>query len=196
MDFYFVLILIGLPLHHSMYLYHSQATQRHLYKKAEPNYAQNISISLNWFWANDARAMEIRCCSRLFRFRLCTLDVPVFFFWFFSVKELVIYSHNYLYNLKVIDIYSHSFLHGEAKAHRDFSMSSLSKFCVSAKDNQRLVPQPVVKAGLSLPVALCFRELRASHSHRMCCWLLTSCLDPHPWDSLHLMGRFQMPVLS
>lgn len=60
-------------------------------------------------------------------------------------------------------------------------MSSLPKSCVSSRENQRLVPmpQPAVKVGLPLLVALCFRQLMALLSQRTCCWLIG------PWIQIH-----------
>ena len=105
-----------------------QTTPCCLYKKGdnEPNDAlNNTSINLlhlHWFWASHVGAMEIRCCSRLLRFRWCnTFWMCAFFFLkSFSVKELVTPSHNYFYHLKIVDIlqnYSHSSFAWWSKPH-------------------------------------------------------------------------------
>lgn len=179
-----------------MYLYYNQATQCHLYKKEEPNYAQNISISLlKWFWENDARAMEIRCCSRQLRFRWGTLDVQVFFFSSFGVKELVIYSHNYFYHLKIVDIYSQLFCMVKLK----HSGILLWKVCLNLVCQQRRTKDwchSLQWRQACHCLWLCVSDSSGLQFHRDCWLLLTSCLDPHPWDSLVLVGGFQIPVLS
>lgn len=64
-------------------------------------------------------------------------------------------------------------LHGEAKAHWDFSMSSLPKSCVSAKEKQRLVPQPAWRQACGC-LCLCVSDSSGLHFQRGyvagCCW--------------------------
>lgn len=69
--------------------------------------------------------MEIICRSRLFRFRWCNtfwMSRWFLYYYYFSVKDLVIPPHNYFYHLKIIAIlqnYSHSSFAWWSKPHTE-----------------------------------------------------------------------------